>query len=68
MPFDGYLAMLHQGERVQTAEEARRSQRRTAPTVQITGNQVSVRSEGDIDAIAARIADELEARSLAYGG
>lgn len=68
VPFDGYLAMLHQGERVQTAEEARRSQRRTAPTVQITGNQFSVRSEGDIDAIAARIADELEARSLAYGG
>ena len=53
---------------MQTAEEARRSQRRTAPTVQITGNQFSVRSEGDIDAIAARIADELEARSLAYGG
>ena len=68
VPFDGYLAMLHQGERVQTAEEARRSQRRTAPTVQITGNQFSVRSEGDIDAIATRIADELEARSLAYGG
>lgn len=68
VPFDGYLAMLHQGERVQTAEEARRSQRRTAPTVQITGNQFSVRSEGDIDAIAACIADELEARSLAYGG
>lgn len=68
VPFDGYLAMLHQGERVQTAEEARRSQRRTAPTVQITGNQFSVRSEGDIDAIAERIADELEARSLAYGG
>ena len=68
VPFDGYLAMLHQGERVQTAEEARRSQRRTAPTVQITGNQFSVRSEEDIDAIAARIADELEARSLAYGG
>lgn len=68
VPFDGYLAMLHQGERVQTAEEARRSQHRTAPTVQITGNQFSVRSEGDIDAIAERIADELEARSLAYGG
>ena len=68
VPFDGYLAMLHQGERVQTAEEASRSHRRTAPTVQITGNQFSVRSEGDIDAIAARIADELEARSLAYGG
>lgn len=68
VPFDGYLAMLHQGERVQTAEEARRSQRRTAPTVQITGNQFSVRSEEDIDAIAARLAEEIAARSLAYGG
>ena len=53
---------------MQTAEEARRSQRRTAPTVQITGNQFSVRSEEDIDAIAARLAEEIAARSLAYGG
>lgn len=68
VPFDGYPALLHQGERVQTAEEARRSERRTAPTVQITGNQFSVRSEEDIDAIAARLAEEIAARSLAYGG
>lgn len=68
VPFDGYPALLHQGERVQTAEEARRSERRAAPTVQITGNQFSVRSEEDIDAIAARLAEEIAARSLAYGG
>lgn len=68
VPFDGYPALLHQGERVQTAEEVRRSERRTAPAVQITGNQFSVRSEEDIDAIAARLAEEIAARSLAYGG
>ena len=68
VPFDGYSALLHQGERVQTAEEVRRSERRTAPAVQITGNQFSVRSEEDIDAIAARLAEEIAARSLAYGG
>lgn len=69
VPYDGYPAMLHQGERVLTAEESRR-QSRSRPgglSVTITG-PVSVRQDSDIDAIVMRLADEIEARALAYGG
>ena len=69
VPYDGYPAMLHQGERVLTAEESRRQSRSGAGglSVTITG-PVSVRQDSDIDAIVMRLADELEARALAYGG
>ena len=61
--------MLHQGERVLTAEEARRQSRSGAGglSVTITG-PVSVRQDSDIDAIVMRLADEIEARALVYGG
>ena len=69
VPYDGYPAMLHQGERVLTAEEARRQSRSGAGglSVTITG-PVMVRQDSDIDAIVMRLADEIEARALAYGG
>lgn len=69
VPYDGYPAMLHQGERVLTAEEARRQSRSGAGglSVTITG-PVSVRQDSDIDAIVMRLADEIEARALVYGG
>lgn len=69
VPYDGYHAMLHQGERVLTAEEARRQSRSGAGglSVTITG-PVSVRQDSDIDAIVMRLADEIEARALVYGG
>lgn len=69
VPYDGYPAMLHQGERVLTAEESRRQSRSEAGglSVTITG-PVSVRQDSDIDAIVMRLADEIEARALAYGG
>lgn len=69
VPYDGYPAMLHQGERVLTAEESRRQSRSGAGglSVTITG-PVSVRQDSDIDAIVMRLADEIEARALAYGG
>lgn len=69
VPYDGYPAMLHQGERVLTAEEARRQSRSGAGglSVTITG-PVTVRQDSDIDAIVMRLADEIEARALVYGG
>lgn len=69
VPYDGYHAMLHQGEQVLTAEEARRQSRSGAGglSVTITG-PVSVRQDSDIDAIVMRLADEIEARALVYGG
>lgn len=69
VPYNGYPAMLHQGERVLTAEESRRQSRSGAGglSVTITG-PVTVRQDSDIDAIVMRLADEIEARALVYGG
>lgn len=66
VPYDNYPALLHQGERVQTAEEARRAS--GGGQITITGNSFSVRSDADIQSIAVCLADEIEARALAHGG
>ena len=66
VPYDNYPALLHQGERVQTAEEARRST--GGMSVKITGNEFIIRNDNDIQAIAVCLADELEARAVAHGG
>lgn len=69
VPYNGYPALLHQGEQVLTAEEARRKNRTAAEGVSVTiTGPVTVRQDSDIDAIAVRLAQELEARALAYGG
>lgn len=66
VPYDGYRAILHEGERVLTAGEARASDAMSRNvTVNVSG-QWSVRDDSDIDLIAARIADSLE-RALAAG-
>lgn len=52
VPYDGYAAMLHEGERVLTAREARQADQGGGAQVTITGNTFEVRQESDIDAIA----------------
>lgn len=67
VPRDNYPALLHQGERVLTANEARAQDREggAAPiTVQITG-QWSVRSDSDVDAIADAIVEKLRLARMA---
>ena len=66
VPYDNYPALLHQGERVQTAEEARRAS--GGVTVKVSGNNFSVRNDSDIQAIAVCLADEIESRALVHGG
>lgn len=56
VPYDGYVAELHQGERVLTKQEA---QARTFGAFNITIQQMNVRKESDIDAIGKAIANEL---------
>ena len=68
VPYDGYPITAHQGERLLTAAEARERDRGGGAQVLITGNTFQVRSDADIPAIAAALADEIEARDLAYGG
>lgn len=67
VPRDNYPALLHQGERVLTANEARAQDRggSGAPiSVQITG-QWSVRSDSDVDAIADAIVEKLRLARMA---
>lgn len=64
VPYDGYPAVLHQGERVLTASEARSMG--GGSTVHISGNTFYVREEADIDKIADSLARKLEAASEGY--
>jgi len=67
VPYDGYVARLHKGERVLTAQENREysggSSSNGKPFVINIAN-MNVREEADIDRIAASLAREL--RRLAY--
>ena len=58
VPYDNFPALLHQGERVQTAVEAR-SERSSQPIV-ISGNNFTVREEADISRIAAELLTQIE--------
>lgn len=61
VPYNNFPALLHQGERVLTASEARQADRASGGvTVNVNGN-FSVRSTEDIDLIAQRIASEMVA-------
>lgn len=60
VPYDGYTATLHQGERILTAKENREySHGGGAKSVVITGNTFVVREEADIRKIAGQLADLL---------
>ena len=58
VPYDNFPALLHQGERVQTAVEARSE--RNAPTITITGNQFTIREEADIHRVASELLTQME--------
>lgn len=51
VPFDGYTATLHEGERVLTAQQARQQDGGSRQVI-ITGNTFHVREEADIERIA----------------
>ena len=64
VPYDNYPALLHEGERVLTAAEARRG---GSAVVNITGNQFTVREEADVDRIASAIASRVSDAMLTGG-
>ena len=55
VPYNGYPARLHEGERVLTAEENRAFSSGTGGGVVITGNSFTVRQDSDIEAIGEAI-------------
>lgn len=58
VPYDNFPALLHQGERVETAVEAR-SNHGNRPIV-ISGNSFIVREEADIDRVASSLLQKIE--------
>jgi len=67
VPYDNYPAMLHEGERVLTAEEARRKGSEGI-VVLVTDNNFNVRDDSDVHRIAREIANELKMALVSYGG
>lgn len=60
VPYDNFPALLHQGERVLTANEARAQDRESGRQIVVNiSGEWHVRSDADVDAIAGAIADKL---------
>lgn len=59
VPYDNFPALLHEGERVQTAVEAR-SQREALPGITISGNTLVIREEADVTRVAQELLEQIE--------
>ncbi|SHN68576.1 tape measure protein [Desulfitobacterium chlororespirans] len=59
VPYDNFPALLHEGERVLTASEARALKGSGASTISITGNSFIIREEADIGKVARELARNL---------
>lgn len=68
VPYDGYPAILHEGERVLTAGQARASDEGGSSGIVITGNQFIVREAEDIDAIAQALYEKISDAEASYIG
>lgn len=66
VPYDNFPALLHQGEKVVTASEARSNS--GSPSVTVTGNNFTIREEADINKVASAIVSQLIKAQTNYGG
>ena len=65
VPYNGYLAELHQGERVLTASEARQLDEGTSGGITVNIGDVTVRDQADAEMLAEVIVERiLEAKKL----
>jgi hypothetical protein len=67
VPYDGYQATLHKGERVLTRSEVNGYGQSSGMGVTITGNTFHVRQDSDIDAIATALYEKMFAAKTAMG-
>lgn len=67
VPYDNFPALLHEGERVLTAAEAR-GYNQGVGGVTFTGNSFYVRQESDIDSIAQALLEKLRQADMAGVG
>ena len=63
VPYDNFPALLHQGERVQTAVEAR-SEKNGVGGVQIIMNGITIREDADIDRVAQALLQRMETAGM----
>ncbi|UGB31711.1 hypothetical protein [Metabacillus sp. B2-18] len=68
VPRDNYPALLHEGERVQTKQEANQNKGNGEPSVSITIQNMTVREEADIQKIAKEFVREWKKERLNVGG
>lgn len=59
VPYDGYPAMLHENERVLTANQARQQDTGGTGNVTIAGGNYYIREEADIDKVAEALAKKI---------
>lgn len=59
VPYDGYPAMLHENERVLTANQARQQDAGGTGNVTIAGGNYYIREEADIDKVAEALAKKI---------
>ena len=64
VPYDNYLAYLHEGERVLTAGEARGQDWNAAAAPVISGNNFYIREESDIDKVAAALLEKMQLAAM----
>lgn len=67
VPYDNFLTLLHDGERVQTAAQARESDSQGGGIV-ITGNSFTIREEADIDRVATALYERISSAQASYVG
>lgn len=60
VPYDNYVALLHQGERVLTASEARAADNSAGRPVTVTfTGPITISQDSDIDTLAGKLADAI---------
>ena len=65
VPYDNFPALLHEGERVLTASQARAEERGGGVNISFNG-PITVREEADLDRVAQKLAREV-ARAVQLG-
>lgn len=68
VPYDGFSATLHEGERVLTAAQARAQDSADSGQIIISGNQFTVREDADIDRIATELYHKIADAQSGYIG
>lgn len=68
VPYDNFPALLHEGEAVLTAQQARSYQSGATGGVVITGNSFTVREDADIYRIASALYDQIKTTAASFVG